>query len=299
MNMNNYRGFGYNQFPPMLKFLIATNVVMFLLQNTIFSTLSIADKSVENWLVLSPLEYGFMPWQLLSYQFLHGGLLHLAFNMLSLWMFGAEMETIWGSRKFLAFYLICGVIAGATQLAVTPNAAAVGASGSIFGILVAFAFTFPDRKIMAFPIFYPIPARIFIIGLIALNLFQGATRTADGVAVFAHLGGALAGFLFWKFGDPLFRWINSLGGGTSTPYQPRTRVVDAQFREREKVVPLYEQQSALNTKPITTTPTRFVVDGEALSQEQIDEILDKITEHGYHTLTEREKKILYDVSKQI
>ncbi len=149
----------------------------------------------------------FMPWQLLTYGFLHGNLTHIAFNMFGLWMFGQDLERLWGPRRFLTFFLVCVAGAGIIQLIVAAWQGGiyptVGASGGLFGILLAYGLTFPNRTVV--PLFPPIPMRaitfVVIFGL--LELYLGVSGGAPGIANFAHLGGMLFGFLmlrYWKSG---------------------------------------------------------------------------------------------------
>ena len=145
----------------------------------------------------------FMPWQLLTYGFLHGDLMHIAFNMFGLWMFGRDLERLWGPQRFLTFFLVCVVGAGFIQLLVAGLAGGlyptVGASGGLFGILLAYGLTFPNRIVV--PLFPPIPMRaitfVFVFGL--MELYFGVSRSAPGVANFAHLGGMLFGFLMLRY----------------------------------------------------------------------------------------------------
>lgn len=200
-------------FPPVIKFLLASNVIVFIIQSIFLQGMTFGglpiDVVVMEKFALWPATSGsFLPWQLLSYQFMHGGISHLLFNMLALWMFGVELEYIWGSRKFAAYYVLSGIAAGVFHLVITPLlggglAPTIGASGSIMGILLAFGMTFPDRPIMMFPLFFPIPARIFVMIYAGFDLINGLFNAGDGVAHFAHLGGALGGFLLIKFGEPL------------------------------------------------------------------------------------------------
>ncbi len=140
-------------------------------------------------------------WQLVTYSFLHGSPLHLGFNMLALWMFGAELETRWNDLRYLLTYLLSVVVAAMTQIAVSgyfvsTGGAVVGASGGVFGLLLAYAMYFPNRIItLVFLPFVRIPARtfVFLYGLVELVL--GVTGTAAGVAHFAHLGGLFGGWL--------------------------------------------------------------------------------------------------------
>ena len=145
----------------------------------------------------------FMPWQLLTYGFLHGSTTHIFFNMFGLWMFGRDIEQFMGSQRFLIYFLVCVVGAGIVQLIVAGMQGGlyptVGASGGVFGILLAYGLTFPNRIVI--PLFPPIPMRaitfVFIYGL--LELYLGVSGGAPGVANFAHLGGMLFGFLLIRY----------------------------------------------------------------------------------------------------
>jgi membrane associated rhomboid family serine protease len=147
---------------------------------------------------------GFMPWQLITYSFFHGGVFHIFFNMLGLMMFGGDVERIWGRNRFLTYYFTCVLSAGVTQLlfawftgAIYPT---IGASGGIFGLLLAYALLFPHRTVI--PMFPPIPmpAWVFVTLYGLLELFQGVTGTQAGVAHFAHLGGMIGGWLLYRYG---------------------------------------------------------------------------------------------------
>lgn len=298
-------------FPPFIKFLLFANVAVFVLENLFLSGLTYGgtrlDLLLMQWFALMPIDSGFLPWQLVSYQFMHGSIGHLFFNMLALWMFGMELENLWGTRRFAMYYVLSGIAAGATHIVVSmlmggPGAPTVGASGSIMGVLLAFGLTFPTRPVMMFPIFFPIPARIFVLLYAGLDLVMGLMNTNDGVAHFAHLGGALGGWLLLRFGAPLFRLAD--GRATSMPRGLTDEdAIDVQYRDipRERVRYNYPSQTATVPPPPvrTSTPTKFVVDGESITQETIDDILDKISQAGYHSLTEYEKRILFEVSRQI
>ena len=143
---------------------------------------------------------GFMPWQLLTYGFLHGSLTHLVFNMFALYMFGGPIEGLLGPRRYLVYYLVCVVGAAVAQLVVLANmdrppVPTVGASGGVFGLLLAFGMAFPRQKIML--IFPPIPmqAWLFVTLYGLLELYLGVTGSGQGVAHFAHLGGMAAGYV--------------------------------------------------------------------------------------------------------
>jgi membrane associated rhomboid family serine protease len=189
--------------PPVTQALLLINVAAFcidLFVGPFFTAL----------LALWPLGHGFLPWQVVTYSFLHGSIAHLFFNMLGLWMFGAELERVWGARRFVQFYFACVLTAAAAQLVVTGLMGSVyptvGASGGLFGLLLAFGMMFPNRIIM--PLFPPIPmkARTFVAVFGGLELLFGVTGTVSGVAHFAHLGGMLGGFLMMRYwrGQPPF-----------------------------------------------------------------------------------------------
>lgn len=321
---DNYRrrGFGsFSLFPPVLKSLIIINVVVFLCQVLFFDFYHIGDISLRAYFffycALEPLGHGFYPWQLITYQFMHGGLWHIFFNLFALWMFGAELETLWGSRKFLIYYLLSGIGAGLTQLYISPLLGAsgptVGASGAIFGILVAFALTFPNRPIFMFPLFIPIPAKYFVLGFAALQIFSGFT-SSDNVAYFAHLGGAAMGFLLFKYGDKIgiYRLFEKKRQGSgnynNNPYNNNTfsnNSFSGFSSEPKKEAGIFQSNwhttrskvDAYDNQPKTQHSIR--INGEEITQSRIDEILDKISASGYQNLTEKEKEILFELSQKL
>ena len=190
--------------PPITQALLLLNVALFCIDIAL-------GESLSRWMALWPLDSGmFMPWQVVTYAFMHGGIGHLFFNMMGLWMFGSELEQMWGQQRFIRFYAASVLAAAATQLILsmlggwmTPT---VGASGGLFGLLLAYGMIFPDRTIM--PLFPPIPmkAKVFVAVYGAIELFLVVTGTNSGVAHFAHLGGMLGGWLmirYWR-GQPPF-----------------------------------------------------------------------------------------------
>jgi membrane associated rhomboid family serine protease len=156
--------------------------------------------ALTNRLMLYPVESGlFEPYQIATHMFAHGFFFHILFNMFALWMFGRELENRWGPQRFLLFYLVCGIGAAITHLAVQylmgNGAPALGASGAVMGVLVAYAYLFPNTTLIIFPIPVPIKAKWAVLGYVAIDLFSGVTGRGDNVAHFAHLGGALTGFI--------------------------------------------------------------------------------------------------------
>ena len=207
----------FSNIPPITKALLIANGVAFLLQQFLGDAFFTA-------FMLWPLGAGdadpfamsttFLPWQLLTYGFLHGSFAHVAFNMLALLMFGAPLEYTWGNKRFLTYFLVCIAGAGLCQLAVGAwtmsqggNAyPTIGASGGVFGLLLAYGMLFPHHRVMLLIPPIPMKARTLVIVYGAIELFLGATGLQPGVAHFAHLGGMLFGWLlirYWR-GQPPF-----------------------------------------------------------------------------------------------
>jgi len=213
-------------FPPVISFLLIANVVVFLLQLVAFEPLLVR---FALWPVGTPDviqqngEFVWVPsfqvWQLLTYGFLHGGLLHLFLNLFAMWMLGVQLENAWGSRLFAIYYVVCVLGAGLIQLFVASYGVmgseiypTIGASGGVFGILLAFGMMFPNQRLVFILLPVPIRAKYFVIGYGAFELFAGITGTIAGVAHFAHLGGMVFGFLLIQY------WRGRL------PVKPRRRV---------------------------------------------------------------------------
>lgn len=181
--------------PPVTQALIIINVLVFFAES--------AAGGFVGSLALWPLGPEFAPWQVLTYAFVHAGPQHLLFNMFGVYMFGSDLERVWGGRRYLLYYLSCALAAAMLQMLVQSLSGAdnptVGASGAIFGLLLAFAMVFPERRVML--LFFPVPLRapVFVTLYGLLELVLGVTGTQQGVAHFAHLGGLVGGFLFMHF----------------------------------------------------------------------------------------------------
>jgi membrane associated rhomboid family serine protease len=154
---------------------------------------------------------GFEPWQVVTYGFLHGSFPHIAFNMFALWMFGGPVENALGVRRYTIYYFVCVLGAAAAQLAtvamMSPGefSPTLGASGGVFGLLIAFAVLYPKARIVALFVPVPVPAPIAVVIYMLIELVFGVTGTQSSVAHFAHLGGAVVGFLllmFWRSQQP-------------------------------------------------------------------------------------------------
>jgi len=191
--------------PPVTKALLIANVAIFVFQQFTGDALLI-------WFALWPLGAnpfsapgtpGFLPWQLVTYSFLHGNELHILVNMLGLYMFGSEVERMLGQRRYLAYYFVSVLAAALAQLAMSvlspgPPFPTIGASGGVFGLLLAYGMFFPRRIVMLIFPPIPMPAWLFVIVYAGIELYLGVTGTQAGVAHFAHLGGMLGGYLMLR-----------------------------------------------------------------------------------------------------
>lgn len=247
-----------------VKTLIFVNVAAFLLQ-------AASGGRLSGYLGLSSMHvfHNLFLWQLVTYMFLHGGVWHLALNMFILWMFGRELEGIWGEKGFLRYYLTCGIGAGIVTYFFTMGAPVItiGASGAIFGILVAYAVIYPERPITLL-LFFVLPvtlkAKHLVMGLAALEFLHCASGTPDGVGHFAHLGGAVIGYLYLRM------WRRRSFYSTSYGKTILSRVGELLQRQKQKQADDLESE--------------------------VDRILDKISRTGLQSLSRREKNLLHKKS---
>lgn len=271
--MNNYNQpytpGGFQVMPPAIKTIILINVAVFFLQFSPVGNILMFFGPL--WPVASSGEYNFQVWQLVSYMFMHGGLAHILFNMFALWLFGTEIENYWGTKEFTSYYFICGIGAALINLVTTVGSPypTVGASGAVFGILLAFGMMFPDRYIFLYFLF-PIKAKYFVAGYAAIELMMGINNTGMGsgsnIAHFAHLGGMIVGFAYIKFRQQGFSFSDW---------------IDKTFPKKDDGGPgpkLYKKDKEEKNLQV--------------SEAEIDAILDKISRHGYESLTEDEKQKL-------
>lgn len=189
--------------PPGVRTLLIATIAAFMLQLG-------SGGGMISGLALWPLQANFMPWQLLTYAFLHGSITHLAVNMYALWLFGRELENLMGYKAFLQLYFASVLSAALLQLLATSYSGAVyptvGASGGVFGLLLAYAVFFPNRIIMLLIPPIPLPARLFVILYAIVELMLGVTGTQAGVAHFAHLGGMIGGYMVIRHWRRRGRW---------------------------------------------------------------------------------------------
>lgn len=264
----------------------------------------------------------FHVYQLITYMFMHGGFEHIIFNMFALWMFGCVVERVWGAKKFLFYYIACGVGAGlfqevaqyvsylyndfsAYQFIVDANGTrlpmgdylnlwtTVGASGAIYAILLAFGMIYPNERIFIFPLPVPIKAKYFVIGYAAIELFSALATRGDGVAHIAHLGGMVFGFFMIRY------WRKQMEGGYhNSSTQDAFDKVRNMFGGRNKHTKQRFDYTRNENYTTDFQPTDQDEQRKKTNQVEIDRILDKIRKSGYDSLSKEEKQTLFDQSNK-
>lgn len=266
----------------------------------------------------------FHVYQILTYLFMHGGIFHIVMNMFMLWMFGAIVERVWGAKKFLFYYIVCGIGAGLFQEVVqffelyqlnastysmldffrvaSENASrlngytTVGASGAVYGVLLAFGMIYPNERIFVIPIPIPIKAKYLVIGCALIELYSSYSSTEDGIAHIAHLGGMVFGFFmirYWR------KQTNGYGGSSARDAFEKLRDALGGKRNRQhfNYTRNHNPQSDSNSYQSHQQDWDYNAHKRA-TQEEIDRILDKIRKSGYDSLTKDEKQTLFDQSKK-
>lgn len=297
---------------PAVTLLVALNLAMFVVQFLFDTARGYSFGPVAYWLsFITDAAFGGQVWRFVTYMFLHGGFWHIGFNMFALWMFGPRIEEVWGKRTFLIYYFVCGIGGALTYgafslVGLQADAPMLGASGAVFGLLLAFGVTYPDAVIMLFMII-PMRAKyaVMVFGLIELM----SVPRSSGVAHLAHLGGMLFGFLFllWATGGRLGRIprVPRLGGGS----RPRTAGYDRspraagglaqqlrswRTRMRIKVVDGKRGRDTTSAGPSTGGNGNLSRE----DRERVDRILEKISREGLQNLTAEEQEILRRASRK-
>lgn len=259
--------YGTSRITPGIKNLLIATIVVFVLQ-----VLPIASSLLMNWGALIP-SRTFLEgqlWRLASYMFLHGSPYHLLFNMLALYMFGVEIEELWGSRRFLVFYFMIGIGSGLFNAfnllnPFTSHSAVIGASGAVLGVMTVFASYFPRRQILVFFLF-PLEVRWAVIIFGAISLYFSISGGGGAISHLTHLGGILIALLYLRYYDTFAGWFSSY----------RTRALERQRRQQHK----QEHQRKQDF------------------EHTIDPILKKISVSGMESLTKQEKLALFAASKK-
>ena len=316
----------FRNIPTVTKNLLIINVLAFVATLVLSGQFNLSEHGKLHFF-LAP---DFHLWQLITYQFLHADFTHIFFNMFALWMFGCVIERVWGPQKFLVYYLICGIGAGLCQEIVqyveySSNGLAemgidnlipvhtnggtiimtvgeylnswgtIGASGAVYGILLAFGMTFPNERIFIFPLPVPIKAKWFVCIYAGIELFSAYSSSGDGVAHVAHLGGMLFGLLlilYWR------RHPANFNMGSSRQYFDNMK---RSFESRRKQ-PEQPKPNQTDTRQPGYGPTREDdMEYNRRKQErqaEVDAILDKIRKSGYDSLTKEEKQRLFEASRE-
>ena len=259
--------------------------------------------------------------QFITYMFLHGGFTHIFFNMFALWMFGAVIERVWGPKKFLFYYISCGIGAGMVQeiaqyvnymaegLAAYDNVnlggtimatadylnlwTTIGASGAVYAILLAFGMIFPNERLFIIPFPFPIKAKWFVLGYVAIEFFSALGSSGDGVAHTAHLGGMLFGYLMIRYWNRHPDASFDKGRGQQF-FESLKRNFDQRHQQKRQ----YNNPNMRAERGGSKEDDMNYNARKKQNQEEIDAILDKIRKSGYDSLTKEEKKKLFDASNQ-
>lgn len=290
--------------PPITKNLIIINVLLYLAT----SVAELRGIDLEHFFALHFfLASDFGLWQLVTYMFMHGSIMHLLFNMFALWMFGRIIEVNFGPRRFIIYYMVCGIGAGLIQeitqyvvfayegLDVIENVrvngfvvpmsvylnnwCTVGASGAVYGILLAYGMIYPDERLFIFPIPIPIKAKFFVVGYAVIELLEGLSQRGDNVAHFAHLGGMLFGLLL------ILYWSGRL----------EMPSLNLNFRKAPRM--RVHEGGASQDSPSDLNIDEDYNQRRQQRQQEVDRILEKVRKHGYGSLSENEKRTLFNAGQ--
>lgn len=267
---------------PWVRRLLVANLLVFLIQSTLLTSPSFAGA-----FGFSPAHAWQYPWTFVTYMFLHAGIPHILFNMLMLFVFGSSVEEHMGGRKFVLFYLLCGIGGAASSFLLqeaVPVTQVIGASGAVLGVAVAFAWYWPDHPVFIFPLPDPIPSKWLVTFLVGFDLALALIGASDGISHLAHLGGVGTALLFLKGQD----WWATRG---------------------ERRGPQFSESSVLVSQPprasrrgrISPSAQRPKSRGEpdARANAEIDRVLDKIIASGVESLTPAERKFLTEISRRL
>ena len=263
---------------PWVRRLLVANLLVFLCQKTV-----LVDPRFQALFGFQPLFALERPWTFITYMFLHASLLHLAFNLLALFMFGPPVEERMGGRAFLTYYVLCGLGGAALSLGLLQLRhidLVLGASAAVYGVMLAFAWAWPNQPIYVFPFPAPMPAKWLVTFLVALSFVLALFSVSDGVAHLAHLGGFATGFLYLKSAD----W--------------RLARAERQLRRRAEPSVLVQSARVARGGDARLKRRRPAPERDPVSAE-IDRVLDKISARGIDSLTPAERKFLAEMSRKM
>jgi membrane associated rhomboid family serine protease len=288
---------------PAVQWLIGINVLIYFLQVTLVGT---AD--MERWLGFDVHELTRMWWTIFTYMFVHNGLLHLAGNMLFLWVFGPRVERAWGSGAFVRYYLLCGLGGWLAHLLLVHGSILIGASAAIYGVMLAYAVRWPDHEFLLWFV-VPVRAKWLVAGCVLMDLVLGVSTLSggsSGVAHFAHLGGLAAGWLYLHTppSHALERLRQRVSAVPDAPDEPPRAIPRAlprqprESRERQDADEIVaKSKAAVAKRPVSTQVPRAAP--RTRRGDDINVLLDKISRHGLDSLTSDERKMLEEASKRL
>ncbi len=267
---------------PWVKGLIVANVIVYFLTITVFTGAWVTDL-----LAFYPTQVGIRWWTFFTYMFVHGGFLHLVFNMLLLYFFGPALEERMRGSGFGLYYFTCGFGGAAFSYAVglfTPVAPFVGASGAVLGVALAFAINWPNAPIYIFPLPMPIKVKWLVGFLVVTNVLMAGSGVESGIAYTAHLGGLLFGFIYITSEERVMR-----------------RAKDAMYKQRQAQRPAPPKRRETEKEPVGASKQKHA--GETRKQDNrqdaVDRVLDKISQSGVESLTPEERLLLVEESRQL
>ena len=285
---------------PAVLWIIALNVAVWFLQ------LTISEADFTRWLAFDASAATAHPWTVLTYMFVHGGVWHIISNLWLLYLFGPRVEDALGTRRFVFYYVWCGLGGWLAHLLLAPHAGyLLGASAAIFGVLLAYAVKWPDDEVQIFPLFITMKVRWLVIVLAGINLLFGITKagTGGGIAYFAHLGGLAAGSIFlWAVWAPgLDRVRQRVSSVPDEPDAPPRAIPRSASRTRE---PISDADNAVARSNAAVAPraTRAAPLASRVGKEKteaLDRVLEKISRLGLDSLTPDERKLLEELSRQL
>lgn len=281
--------FGPSKMGDGVRQLLIANVIVYLLSQIMGMAIW------ASWFGLNPHDviFGFRIWQPFTYMFLHGGFWHIAMNMLMLWMFGSELESLWGRKEFLRFYIVTGAGAGVFSLVpyflgvlagyrgAIPSI--IGASGAIYAILLAYAVTYPDRKVLVYML---VPIKVKYLMLIMGFMTFVSVGNGDGISHITHLGGLVVGWFYLR--------RNGRYRGLNIPWR--------QWFKKLKKIRFVQEDAPRRTGSSGSKPQQkgwHRIQSESEMRKEMDALLDKITRVGYENLSNTEKERLLDLSSQL
>jgi membrane associated rhomboid family serine protease len=288
---------------PAVQWVIAINIAIYFLQLTVVRP----EDVIAGLAFKSPGDLTQRPWTIVTYMFVHAGFLHLAFNMWMLWLFGPRLEAAWGQRSFGFYYLLCGLGGWlAHLLLVHDGTPLLGASAAIFGVMLAYAMRWPDEEVRVFPfVFVAMKVRWFVVLLAAWNLIIGVmtVHAADGVAYMAHLGGFAVGWLYLRAASvpSLDRLRQRMSQIPDVPDDPPRAIPRTHTRSRERTTEIDEIVARSNAMASKRQSATLSLSGKVGKQksEQLNHVLDKISERGLSSLSGDERRLLEEMSKQL